>query len=169
MPVCSSHLFARSLHSPRCTLTSWGSSVWECACVSVCKLLKNRHIWNGKCSPLGSWLSGRLPSAILIYTYTYSHAHTHAHTLYSDDTTWCGQYVRAMHNLAFEPVTIIGSMKKKCCREDMLWMRNNFKTVSLPWLPWKSKRDKYIPKALISSCSVPPLYCTSIFLLCVLT
>lgn len=34
-------------------------------------------------------------------------------------TTWCGQYVRALKNLAFEPVTIIGSMKK-CCRGDFL-------------------------------------------------
>lgn len=32
------------------------------------------------------------------------------------DATWCGQYVRAKHNLAFEPVTVMGSAAK-CFRE----------------------------------------------------
>lgn len=57
------------------------------------------------------------------------------------DATWCGQYVRAKHNLAFEPVTVMGSTEK-CFRE----AETNSFSAAL-----EDKETLRIPKSLISS------------------
>lgn len=61
-----------------------------------------------------------------------THTGAHMETYTSAYTTWCGQYVRAKHNLAFEPVTIIGSLKKSAAGKIYLDDKQLGNSLSLP-------------------------------------
>ena len=87
----------------------------------------------------------------------YAQAHIQTHT----STTWCGQYVRAKHNLAFEPVTIIGSMKK-CCRENLFRWQTTRKLFLSPLTALKVKDTYIFPKHWLVH--VERLHCAVLYL-----
>lgn len=119
---------------------------------SVCVYLVQCH------QPPPRTYTETLSSAHNAYMHTNVRTQTRKHIVHFDVTTWCGQYVRAKRYLAFEPVTILRKYKvlQGWSVLDGEKLHNRFP----PLTPWESNRDKYIPKPLISSCSVPPWCCT---------